>query len=108
MKHGKIIVLPKPGWAGRPLQSVETERQSPVLELRVRQQRWPTPQERDSYGRPPAGGSFAEEGDELGDGLLPRRRPHRRGHGLVVRPGAHLTSELQVALELAVQVPFED
>src|SRR5262249_8943233 len=62
----------------------------------------------DSNGRPSAGGSLAGAGDEPGDGLLPRRRPRRHGHGLVVRPRTDLAGELQVALEPAVQVGFED
>src|SRR4051812_2557234 len=101
-------MVPKPRRSGRPLQGVKTEREALVLELRVRPQRWSASQRRDGYGRSPAGGSFAGAGDELGEGLLPRRRPRRRGHGLVVRPRTNLTGELQVALELAVQLPFDD
>src|SRR5436309_1766864 len=104
MKHGEKAMIPKPRRSGNPLQGVKAERQALVLERRVRQKRWPTSQRRDGNGRSSRDGSLAGAGDELGDGLLPRRRPRRRGHGLVVRPRTDLTGELQVALELTVQV----
>ena len=75
MKHGEKVMIPEPRRSGRPLQGVETERQALIDERRVRQQRWSTSQRRDGYGRTSAGGSLAGVGDELGNGLLPRRHP---------------------------------
>ena len=92
----------------RPLQGVEAERHAVVLKGGVRQQRCPLLQRRGGGRHASAGVALAEAGDELGEGRLPRRLVRRRGHRLVVGLGAGLAYELQVALGLAVQIPFQD